>query len=76
MVRRQYPPAEGDSIAVARVKEAIKELSPEGRAFVLKWLVKFYNDSGSMFTPSYTQRRKRVTIDDEEFWLVKAPKHQ
>lgn len=66
-----YP--ESDSLAVARVKEAIKELSPQGRAFVMAWLVKFYGDSGMMFSPTITQRRKRVTIDEEAFWLVKIP---
>lgn len=74
MVRRAYPLPEHDSIAVANVKESIKELSPEGRAHVLKWLAKFFNDSGMMYSPSITQERRRVTIDGETFWLVGAPK--
>jgi hypothetical protein len=41
----QYPVSEHDLMAVARVKESIKELSPEGRAHILKWLAKFYNDT-------------------------------
>jgi hypothetical protein len=68
----QYP--EHASMAVARVKEAIKELGPEARAYLMAWLVKFYADNGMMFSPTITQRRKRVAIDDEEFWLVKVPK--
>ena len=74
MVRRAYPLPEHDSIAVANVKESIKELSPEGRAHVLKWLAKFFNDSGMMYSPSITQERRRVTIDGETFWLVAVPK--
>jgi hypothetical protein len=70
----QYPLSDLDSMAVAKVKAALKELSPEGRSYVLKWLVKFYNDGGSMFSPSYTNRRKQVVIDDQAFWLVEIPR--
>jgi hypothetical protein len=70
----RFPLSEPDSLAVAKVKMALKELSPEGRAFVIAWLLKFYGDNGSMFSPSITQERRRVTIDGEEFWLASAPK--
>ena len=56
------------------LKASLKQLSPEGRAYVMKWLVKFYNDTGSMFFPSYTNRRKQVTLDDQAFWLVEIPR--
>jgi hypothetical protein len=70
----QFPLSEPDSLAVARVKEAVKQLSPEGRAFVLAWLTKFYRDDGQMFSPSVsTSERRRVVIDSETFWLVKVP---
>ncbi len=70
----QVPLSEPDSIAVAKVKGAIKELSPEARAHILKWLAKYYGDNGMMFSPSITQERRRVTIDGETFWLVGVPK--
>ena len=60
-------------MAVTRVKTAIKELSPEARAFVIAWLVKYYGDNGSMFSPSITQERRRVTIDGQHYWLVRVP---
>lgn len=69
----QYPLDEGDSMAVARAKHVLKELTPEGRAYVLAWLVKYYNDNGGMYSPQITQQRRRVTIDDQAFWLVKIP---
>lgn len=69
----QFSYPETDSFGVAKVKEAIKELSPEARAYVMAWLIKFYNDSGAMFSPSVAQRRKRVTLEEETFWLVKVP---
>lgn len=74
MARRAFPLSEPDSLGVARAKESIKELSPEGRAHVLKWLAKFYNDTGMMYSPSITQERRRVTVDGIEYWLVTAPK--
>jgi hypothetical protein len=61
-------------MAVTHVKESLKELSPEARAHILKWLAKFYNDAGMMYSPSITQERRRVTIDGETFWLVGVPK--
>ena len=70
----QYAYPENDSIAVAKVKGLLKELSPEGRAFVLAWLVKFFNDSGGMFSPQVTQERRKISLDGESFWLVKIPK--
>jgi cytochrome oxidase assembly protein ShyY1 len=50
--------------------------SPEGRAYVTAWLVKHFNDSGGMFSPHITQERRKVTIDNETFWLVRLPKSQ
>lgn len=70
----QFPLSEPDSLAVAKVKASLKELSPEGRAHILKWLAKYYNDTGMMYSPSITQERRRVTIDGETFWLVGVPK--
>jgi hypothetical protein len=70
----QFALSEPDSLAVAKAKTALKELSPEGRAFVLAWLTKFYRDDGQMFSPSVsTSERRRVVIDSETFWLVKVP---
>ena len=74
MARRMFPLSEPDSMAVAKVKSALKELSPEGRAHILKWLTKYYGDNGMMYSPSITQERRRVTIDGTEYWLVTAPK--
>jgi hypothetical protein len=70
----QFQYDETESLAVSKVKAAIKELSPESRAFVLAWIVKFYGDNGMMFSPTITQQRKRVTIDEIEYWLVGLPK--
>lgn len=68
----QYP--ESDSTAVAKAKQVFKELSPDARASVMAWLVKYFNDSGGMFSPQITQERRKVTIDSTAFWLVRIPK--
>ena len=67
----RYP--EKDSMAVAKAKQVLKELSPEARAYVMAWFVKYFNDSGGMFSPQITQERRKVTIDSSAYWLVKIP---
>ena len=69
----QFQYDETESLAVSKVKAAIKELSPESRAFISAWIVKFYGDNVMMLSPTIAQRR-RVTIDDQAFWLVKIPR--
>jgi len=71
----QFAYPETESLAVAKAKAVLKELSPEARAHLMAWLVKFYGDTGMMFSPSISQGRKRVTIEGTEFWLVRVPKH-
>ena len=64
MARRPgFEPSDGESLAVSRIKGILKEASPETRAHILKWLAKYYNDSGGMFSPQITQERRKVTID-------------
>lgn len=50
-----------DSLYLAKAKQVLKELSPRDPGpTVIVWLVKFYNDSGGLFLPQVTQRRRRV----------------
>jgi hypothetical protein len=74
MVRRPgCEPSNHESLAVTRIKGILKESSPETRAYILKWLVKYFNDNGGMFSPQITQERRKVTIDSTAYWLVKIP---
>ena len=57
------------------VRAAIKRLSPDDRARVLQWLALYYDDAGTMFSPQISRRRKRVTIEGVEYWLVRIPRH-
>jgi hypothetical protein len=70
----QFTYPENDSMAVAEAKRVLKALNPEARAYVMAWLVKYYNDGGAMFSPQVTQERRKVTIDGTDFWLVRVPK--
>jgi len=56
------------------VRAAAKRLTPEDRARLLAWLCLYYDDTGSMFSPQITHRRKRIAIDGVEYWLVRMPK--
>jgi hypothetical protein len=75
MARRPgFEPNLPDSFALTKAKEAIKMLDSDARAHLLLWFVKYFNDGGSMFSPSVsTSERRRVVIDNETFWLVKVP---
>jgi len=59
---------------VTAVKVAIKHLAPEDRAFLLAWMLLYYKDDGSMFSPQISQRRKRIALDGVDYWLGQVPK--
>ena len=56
------------------VRAAIKRLSPDDRARVLQWLALYYDDTGAMFSPQISRRRKRIVLEGVEYWLVRVPK--
>ena len=60
-------------MAVAKAKQMLKELSPDARAYVMAWLVKYFNDSSAIFSPQITQECRKVTIDSTAYRLVKIP---
>jgi hypothetical protein len=59
---------------VAAVKAAVKRLTPEDRAQLIAWLLLYYQDDGSMFSPQITRRRQRIALDGAEYWLAQVPK--
>jgi hypothetical protein len=58
---------------VTAVKVAIKHLSPEDRAFLIAWMLLYYQDDGAMFSP-ISRRRDRITLNGIEFWLARIPR--
>ena len=62
-------------VSAATVKAMVKRLDPAGRALLLVWLCMYYQDDGAMFSPpQISRRRKRITLDGVEYWLVRVPK--
>jgi hypothetical protein len=59
---------------VVAVKAAIKRLTPEDRAGLIAWMLIYYQDDGSMFSPQISKRRERVVIGGTDYWLVRVPK--
>jgi hypothetical protein len=57
----------------AFVKESVKSLEPRERAQLLVWLLLYFNDDGSLYSPQISRRRQRITLDDVEYWLVRVP---
>lgn len=77
----QYAYPENDSFAVAKAKELLKGLSPEGRAYVMAWLVKFYNDAGGMFSPGHPRApqgcdRRRGVLAGEDSHKITQLAHK
>jgi len=61
-------------VSAATVKAMVKRLDEAGRALLLAWLCMYYQDDGKMFSPQISRRRKRITLDGAEYWLVRVPK--
>jgi hypothetical protein len=72
------PPQYERSVDVTRdltaVKVAVKHLAPDDRTRLMAWLLLYYDDAGAMFSPQTSRRRRRVTIDEIDYWLVRVPK--
>jgi hypothetical protein len=56
------------------VKDRIKLLHESDRSKLLAWLAYYYQDDGKMYPPQINRHRRRVTIDGDEFWLVRVPR--
>jgi hypothetical protein len=69
----QYERPDDPTRDATAVRAAIKHLAPEDRARLIAWLLLYYQDDGAMFSPQISRRRRRVTIDGVEYWLVRVP---
>jgi hypothetical protein len=70
----QYERPEDPTRDVTAVKVAIKHLSPQDRAFLIAWMLLYYQDDGAMFSPKVSRRRDRITLNGIEFWLARVPR--
>jgi hypothetical protein len=57
---------------VTAVKVAIKHLTTDDRAFLLAWMLLYYQDDGGMFSPQISRRRMRIVLDGVEYWLARV----
>jgi hypothetical protein len=58
-----------DAAGTKRVTEALKRLGDDDRAFVLAWLLRYYEDDGRMRSPR--GRRRSITLDEVPHFLVR-----
>jgi len=58
------------------IKDALLGLHPDVRARVIGWLMAYFRDDGQMWSPSLPSRRRRITLDGVEYWLVAIPKRK
>jgi hypothetical protein len=69
----QYRRDDAPASDLTAVKAAIKHLSEADRANLLAWLLIYYDDRGTMYSPQIIRRRKRIVIDGVEYWLALTP---
>jgi hypothetical protein len=62
------------AIGPVLVKESVK-LEPKDRARLLAWLLLYFNDDGSLYSPQISRRRQRITLDGIEYWFARVPKN-
>jgi hypothetical protein len=72
----QYERLEDVTRDATAVRAAIKNLAPHDRAQLIAWLLLYYQDDGSMFSPQVSRRRDRITLDGVTFWLARVPKRR
>ncbi len=70
----QYERPDDPTRDVTAVKVAIKHLSAKDRAFLIAWMLLYYQDDGAMFSPKVSRRRDRITLNGIEFWLARIPR--
>jgi hypothetical protein len=40
----------------------------------MAWMLLYYEDGGSLYSPQISRRRQRIALDGVEYWLVRVPK--
>lgn len=70
MSRRYDEIEERNRRDVDGAKAVLKRLGDRERALLLKWLCKYFNDTGRMFSPQISAQRRTIVVDGMEYWLV------
>jgi hypothetical protein len=58
-----------DPAATRRITEALKRLGDDDRAYVLRWLIVYYEDDGRLRSPR--ARRHTISLDAVDYHLVR-----
>jgi hypothetical protein len=56
------------------VQAALKHLAAADRAYLLAWLLLYFDDRGELYSPQLSRRRQRIVLDGVEYWLARLPK--
>ncbi len=59
-----------DAAGTKKVTEALKRLGDDDRAFVLAWLLRYYEDDGRMRSPR--GHRRSIALDEVTYLLVRV----
>lgn len=61
---------------VLMLQDALAKLDSVQCAYLIRWLVKHFNDDGLAARLPGREQRRRMTLDGEEYWLVRIPPKQ
>lgn len=70
----EYAYGDDGLVSLAAVKSMAKRLTTEDRATLMAWLAIYYDDRGALFSRNVINRRERIVLNGEEFWLLRVPK--
>jgi hypothetical protein len=58
-----------NAVEAKKITEALKRLSDDERAFILNWLILYFEDDGRMRSPR--AHRRTITLDEVQYHLVR-----
>ncbi len=70
MSRRYQELEERDRHDVDKAKVVLKRLGDPERAFIVRWLLKYFEDDGHMRSPQGGRPRRTIVIDETAYWIV------
>ncbi len=70
MGRRYQELEERDRHDVEKAKAVLKRLGDPERALIMRWLLTYFEDNGTMKSPQAGKPRRWIVLDGVEFWLV------
>lgn len=76
MSRRYEEIEEKAKRRAGEAKTVLKTLRDRDRAYLMMWLLKYFEDSGAMRSLQAGKPRRTIMLDGVEYWLATVPKRR